>query len=114
VSSYRNFSVTAERVFVTANEAAGITLTAFDRASGSRAYTATFSGGHVGRQSAVTSAGDVVYLGTTTGHLYAIAASDGELLADVDLGEEVISEPVISEGQVFVTTQSALHSLSIE
>lgn len=53
-------------------------------------------------QSTPLVAGDVVYLGSDDGHLYAFALADGELLWQYNLGVPIKGSPVVSGNALFI------------
>jgi len=49
-------------------------------------------------------AGDVVFVGSQTGYLMALNSETGALVAQINLGDAIVSAPAVADGMVFVTT----------
>jgi len=69
----------------------------YDAETAKRNQRQTYAG-----QSTPLVAGDVVYVGSDDGHLYALALEDGELLWKHNLGVPLKGSPVLSGNALFI------------
>ena len=85
-------------------------LWAIDTASGSPLWTASI--GNIAGSPATNLSGSRVYVGTTSGMLYAYDTGTGQQQWQIHLGSSIYGAPWVENGSLYVATTNRLYSLS--
>ncbi len=103
-------AVTFDAVHVpTAMDGPGVRVESFDLQSGARRWASVVGTGELTGELGI--AADVLYLGQSDGHLYALDVNGGRLLQAFDLQDGPVFSPVVTMGHVYVAGDSKVFAL---
>jgi outer membrane protein assembly factor BamB len=108
-SEKSSFATSFDAVIAAGSSEDGIVIEGLEPSSGEPLFERTLEGTLAG---GIAVGGEVVYVGSEEGMLYALGARDGELLASLELDGPVRS-PIVTGGRVFVATGRSAYALGV-